>query len=79
MRPSQGSKRREMGEQHIGLVTKLFHDAQNASLATITDAHGLVTTSIIAPGQEAPPAPLRGHFGINAERVLRRVGWPGQM
>lgn len=22
---------------------------------------------------------LRDHFGINAERVLLRVGWPGQM
>jgi hypothetical protein len=34
-------------------------------------------TSIFA--QVESPDFLRGHFGINAERLRRGVGWSGQM
>ena len=60
MRRSQGSKRREMGSGHIALVTKLFHDAEAASLATITDAAGKVTTQVVKRDAEPPKAPEGG-------------------
>ena len=65
MRPSQGSKRRKMGERHIELVTKLFHDAEDASLAIITDAGGTVTTDIVMSSTQAPPAPAGGSVKIS--------------
>ena len=40
MRRSLGSKRKEMGEEDIAAVTRLFGDAAEADLATITDAAG---------------------------------------
>ena len=40
MRKSLGSKRREMSDDNIALVTRLFGQAAEAQLATITDAEG---------------------------------------
>ena len=60
MRRSQGSKRREMGPKDIELVTRLFHDAQEASLATVTDAEGKVTSEVVIAGASPPGAPTGG-------------------
>ena len=60
MRRSQGSKRREMSTKHIDLVTKLFHDAQEASLATVTDADGKVSTEVVSTVNDPPRAPEGG-------------------
>ena len=49
-----------MGDRHIELVTKLFHDAQNASLATITAVDGTVTTEVVMAGAEPSRAPEQG-------------------
>ena len=60
MRRSQGSKRRQMGTEHIELVTRLFHDALEASLATITDAAGKVTVQVVMAGASPPASPAEG-------------------
>ena len=72
MRRSQGSKRREMGTKHIDLVTKLFHDAQEASLATVTDADGKVSTEVMPAGMGPPRAPEGGSVKLApVSRVFR--------
>ncbi|MFZ2235478.1 MAG: N-6 DNA methylase, partial [Dokdonella sp.] len=40
MRKSLGSKRKEMSDEHIAIVTRLFGDFAEADLATIFDADG---------------------------------------
>ncbi len=60
MRKGQGSKRRQMGPQHVEVVTRLFHDAQEAFLATITDAEGKVTAEVVVAGASLPAAPVDG-------------------
>lgn len=72
VRRSQGSKRREMGSGHIALVTRLFHDAENASLATITDAAGKVTTQVIESNAEPPKASEGGTVKlVPVSRIFR--------
>ena len=59
MRKSLGSKRKEMSEDHIALITRLFGDAAPAQLASITTAEGKTTLEVLREG-EAPPAPPAG-------------------
>lgn len=59
MRKSLGSKRKEMGEEDIAAITRLFGDAAEAELATVTDAAGKVTRRVLRAG-EAPPTPPEG-------------------
>ena len=69
---SQGSKRRKMCDHHIELVTKLFHEAEDASLATITDAESKVRTEIVAHGKHAPLTPINGSMKLSPiSKVLR--------
>jgi len=56
MRKSLGSKRKEMSEDQIALITRLFGDAAPAQLASITTAEGKTTLEVLREG-EAPPAP----------------------
>jgi len=60
MRKSLGSKRREMSEEQIAQVTTLFARAEEAQLATITQADGGVATEIVFYGEAAPSAPEGG-------------------
>jgi type I restriction enzyme M protein len=61
MRKSLGSKRREMAEEHIAEVVKLFGGFVEAELATITDAAGkLVTRTVVTDGATMPKAPEGG-------------------
>jgi type I restriction enzyme M protein len=60
MRKSLGSKRKEMGEEDIAAVTRLFGDAAEADLATITDAAGKATRVIVPAAEATPVAPKDG-------------------
>jgi type I restriction enzyme M protein len=56
MRKSLGSKRREMNDDNIALVTRLYGQATEAQLATITDAEGRSTVQPLLAGQKPPQA-----------------------
>jgi type I restriction enzyme M protein len=60
MRKSLGSKRKEMGEDDIALVTQLFGDFVEAQIATMFDAAGKETGKVVVRAGEAPPAAPEG-------------------
>jgi type I restriction enzyme M protein len=61
MRKSLGSKRKEMGDEHIAIVTRLFGDFAEADLAIMLDASGKeVARQVLAQDALAPPAPDGG-------------------
>lgn len=60
MRKSLGSKRKEMGEDDIALVTKLFGDFVEAQIATVVDASGKETGKVVVRAGEIPPAAPEG-------------------
>lgn len=61
MRKSLGSKRREMSDDDIATVTRLFGDFQAARLATVTDAQGKeVAREVVIEGESPPAAPEGG-------------------
>jgi type I restriction enzyme M protein len=58
MRKSLGSKRKEMNEEHIALITRLFGDCTEARLALVLDGHGKeIDRRVLMPGDTPPPAP----------------------
>lgn len=73
MRKSLGSKRREMSEDNIALVTRVFASAAEAQLATVTDAEGRVTdVQAVFEGEAAPKAPEGGKVKLAPlSRVFR--------
>ena len=56
MRKSLGSKRKEMNDEHIATVTRLFGEAVEASLVTVLDADGKESSRQVLIDGEAPPA-----------------------
>tara|TARA_R110000824_G_scaffold366730_2_gene555553 strand:- start:63892 stop:65721 length:1830 start_codon:yes stop_codon:yes gene_type:complete len=61
MRKSLGNKRRELSEEHIQEITKLFGAGVEAQLATLFDAEGKeVKREVIVSGSKAPAAPKDG-------------------
>ncbi|WP_431283167.1 type I restriction-modification system subunit M [Humitalea sp. 24SJ18S-53] len=64
MRKSLGSKRREMSEEDIATVTRLFGDNVEAWLATITTADGKTSTVAVPEGKTPPPAPQGGQLKL---------------
>ena len=61
MRKSLGSKRKEMSEEHIGQVTRLFGDFIEASLVTTFDAQGKeVAQTVVRAGEKPPRVPTAG-------------------
>jgi type I restriction enzyme M protein len=61
MRKSLGSKRKELGPEHIAQITRLFGRAEEAQLATLFDAEGKeVAREILWEGDKAPEAPEGG-------------------
>lgn len=65
MRKSLGSKRKEMSDEHIDAVTRLFGDFQEAELATAFDADGKeVERKIIAAAEFAPAPPPGGKVKV---------------
>ena len=61
MRKSLGSKRKELGDEDIATITRLFGDFTEAEIARITDADGReIARDIVLPGQTPPAAPPGG-------------------
>jgi type I restriction enzyme M protein len=61
MRKSLGSKRKEMSDEHIATVTRLFGDFIEASLVTVQDAEGKeVSRQVLMEGEVLPTAPVGG-------------------
>ncbi|MBN9479644.1 MAG: SAM-dependent DNA methyltransferase [Bordetella sp.] len=61
MRKSLGSKRREMSEDDIATVTRLFGGFQAAQLATVLDAEGKeIERTVVVDGEAPPVAPEDG-------------------
>lgn len=61
MRKSLGSKRKEMSDEHIAVVTKLFGQFVEARIATRIDAEGKeVDREVVIHGEPVPAAPKDG-------------------
>jgi type I restriction enzyme M protein len=60
MRKSLGSKRKEMSDEHIATVTKLFGGFVEAQLATVFDGKGGETSHVVSAGEKPPEAPADG-------------------
>ncbi|QKL60731.1 SAM-dependent DNA methyltransferase [Ralstonia solanacearum] len=61
MRKSLGSKRKELSDDHIAMVTQLFGDFLEAELATVLDAEGKeVGRYVVAATATVPDAPTGG-------------------
>jgi type I restriction enzyme M protein len=73
MRKSLGSKRREMSDDHIDTVTRLFGDFVEAELATVSDAEGAEVGRWVVPtGSNAPDVPAGGKLkSVPISRVFR--------
>ena len=57
MRKSLGSKRKEMGEEHIRQITQLFGRAEEAEVATVLGAEGKeLARKIVWAGEQTPQA-----------------------
>lgn len=65
MRKSLGSKRKELSDEHIADITRLFGDFSEGDLHTVLDAKGNeVERKLAAPGDEAPDAPEGGKVKV---------------
>ncbi|WP_315757191.1 class I SAM-dependent DNA methyltransferase [Bradyrhizobium sp. SZCCHNRI2007] len=60
MRKSLGSKRKEMGDADIELVTRLFGGFVEAQLAIVLDVDGKETARVVVEADQQPPAILQG-------------------
>ena len=60
MRKSLGSKRKEMGDEDIALVTRLFGDFTEAERVTVLDADGREVEQRIVTGTDNPPVAPEG-------------------
>lgn len=61
MRKSLGSKRKELSDDHIAMVTQLFGNFLEAELATVLDAEGKeVSRYVVAATASVPDAPAGG-------------------
>jgi type I restriction enzyme M protein len=71
MRKSLGSKRREISDEGIALVTRLFGDCVEAQMATLIDAEGRETgTQVVEAGESAPEAPEGGKVKLRPLSML---------
>jgi type I restriction enzyme M protein len=74
MRKSLGSKRREMSEAHIDIVTRLFGDFAEAETITILDAEGQVVgePQLVTSTDQPPVAPEGGRLKrVPISRIFR--------
>ena len=60
MRKSLGSKRKELSDDHIALITRLFGAFQEAQVATVSDAAGKEVERVAVMEDDAPPAAPQG-------------------
>ena len=73
MRKSLGSKRKEMNDEHIATVTRLFGEAVEASLVTVLDADGKESSrQVLIDGEALPAAPAGGKVKkVPISRIFR--------
>lgn len=74
MRKSLGSKRKEMSDEHIATVTRLFGDFIEAELVTVFDAAGaaLGAPQLVTGTDSAPAAPEGGKLKrVPISRIFR--------
>ena len=65
MRRSLGSKRKELGEEDIATITKLFGGFIEAQLATVLDAEGKeIAKEVVSQGAKPPNAPEGGRVKL---------------
>ncbi|CAM3155268.1 type I restriction-modification system subunit M [Cupriavidus taiwanensis] len=65
MRKSLGSKRKEMNDEQIAMVTRLFGDFVEAETATVLDADGKeVGRYVVAATAQPPEAPVGGRVKL---------------
>lgn len=65
IRKTLGSKRKELSDDHIADITRLFGDFGEADLATVLDARGTeVDRQVLVNGQSAPLAPESGKVKV---------------
>src|SRR5471032_1342172 len=65
MRKSLGSKRKELSDEHIADITRLFGGFSEGDLVTVLDAKGNeVERKLLAPGDNAPDAPKGGKVKV---------------
>jgi type I restriction enzyme M protein len=60
MRKSLGSKRKELSDDHIAEITRLFGSFQEAQIATVLDAEGKEIDRVVVLEDDAPPAAPEG-------------------
>ncbi|AHE32274.1 type I restriction-modification system subunit M [Burkholderia pseudomallei] len=73
MRKSLGSKRREMSDEHIDTVTRLFGNFVEAELTTVFDAEGKELGRWVVPaGSNVPDVPAGGKVkSVPISRIFR--------
>jgi type I restriction enzyme M protein len=73
MRKSLGSKRREMSDEHIETVTRLFGSFLDAEIATVLDIDGAEVGRWVVPdGSNAPNVPPGGKVkSVPVSRIFR--------
>lgn len=71
MRKSLGSKRREISDEGIDIVTRLFGDCSEAQMATLFDAEGKeIESEVVEAGQPEPKAPEGGKMKLRPLSLL---------
>ncbi len=76
MRKTLGSKRKEMNDEHIAQVTKMFGDFVEASLVTVAGADGKelkeAGRQVLMDGETLPSAPAGGKVkAVPVSRIFR--------
>lgn len=65
MRKSLGSKRKELSDEHIADITRMFGDFSEGDLVTVLDVKGNeVERRLIAPGDKVSDAPVGGKVKV---------------
>ena len=72
MRKSLGSKRKQMGDDLIDEVTRIFGAAAEARLASVTDAEGRVSRVVVGADTAPPAAPEGGAVKLAPMSLLFR-------
>jgi type I restriction enzyme M protein len=71
MRKSLGSKRREISDNGLDIVTRLFGDCTEAQMATLIDAEGKeIESQVVEAGQPEPKAPEGGKVKLRPLSLL---------
>jgi len=74
MRKALGSKRKEMNEEHIADITRMFGDFVEANLVTVMDADGKEMQRVIAQyGDVLPKAPAGGSIKVVPVSKIMRI------